>query len=233
MERTAAAFPVLPGRNAEDVGQILRSRPEEYRESRRNLGITLERAYLQPTPMGDFVISYAETDGNAAEAFAKMGTSELEINRDFVRMVKEVHGIDLSAPPAGPPPETVGSWTDPEVKVRGRGLAFCAPGIPGREDVGRAWAEEAFRTRKDEMTASRRALRQSIEVVTLQQTPQGPIISVYLEGEDPVEANRRFAASREPFDLWFKQELTKIFPPEIDFSQPLPPVKELFDSQAI
>src|SRR5437870_2356894 len=158
MERTAAAFPVLPGRDAEDVAQILRSRPEQYRESRRNLGITLERAYHEPTPMGDFVISYAETDGSAAEAVAKMGTSELEIDRDFARMIKEVHGIDLTVPAPGPPPETLLVWTDPEVKVRGRGLAFCAPPIPGKEDVGRAWAKEVSRPRKDEMTASRRAL---------------------------------------------------------------------------
>jgi hypothetical protein len=54
-----------------------------------------------------------------------------------------------------------------------------------------------------------------------------------LEGRDPVEANRRLAASTEPFDLWFKGELAKIFPPEIDFSQPLPPVKEMFDSDAL
>jgi hypothetical protein len=233
MERTASAFPVLPGKSAAEIVDMWRSRPDEYRDSRRNLGITLERGYHQSTPMGDFAVAYLETEGSPAEAFAKVGASELEIDRDFVRMVKDVHGIDLTAPPPGPPPETIAVWTDPEVKVRGRGLAFCAPGIPGQEDAGRAFGREAFRTRKDELTASRRALRQSVEVVTLQGTPQGPIICVYLEGEDPAEANRRFAASQDPFDLWFKDELTKVFPPEIDFSQPVPPVKELFDSQTM
>jgi hypothetical protein len=148
-------------------------------------------------------------------------------------MVFEVHGIDVTAPPQGAPPETLGAWTDPEVTTRGRGLAFCAPVMPGADEAGRAFAREAFETRRKEMTASRRELRQNVEVVTLQQTPMGQIACVYIEGEDPVEANRRFAESTSSFDTWFKDQLTTVFPPEIDFSKPVPPVREMFDSEAL
>jgi hypothetical protein len=59
------------------------------------------------------------------------------------------------------------------------------------------------------------------------------VAAVYLEGQDPWEGNRRFAASTSPFDSWFKDELKNIFPPYIDFWQPVPGVEELFDSEKI
>lgn len=236
MERTALAFPVKPGMSRDEVGaisQMFRDRPDEYRESRKRLGISLERAYHQPTPMGDFVIAYVESEEPGAQTMGKMAASELPIDHEFARLVMEIHGVDITAPPTGALPETIGNWVDPDVKTRGRGLGCCAPVIPGKEEAGRAFAKEAFQTRRDEMTASRRALGQSVEVVTLLDTPHGPITAIYLEGMDSVEANRRLAASTEPFDLWFKGELAKLYPPEVDFSQPIPPVTETFDSETI
>lgn len=236
MDRTVLVFPVLPGVSSDDIEKIsamFRARPDEYRESRGRLGITLERVYHQTTPMGDFAMVYGESEGSNAEAFAKMAKSELPIDRDFAALVKELHGVDITAPPQGPAPETVAVWVDPDAKSRGRGVAICAPLIPGADDAGRLFATEAFRTRVDEMTASRRALGQSVEVVTFLETPHGPISGIYLEGADPVAANRQLAASTEPFDVWFKDELAKIYPPEIDFSKPIPPVREMFDSETI
>jgi hypothetical protein len=71
------------------------------------------------------------------------------------------------------------------------------------------------------------------ELLTLQSTPQGDIIGIYIEGDDPAKGNAGFAASTEPFDLWFKEELTKIFPPAVDFSKPVEGVEEIFDSTKV
>jgi hypothetical protein len=71
------------------------------------------------------------------------------------------------------------------------------------------------------------------EVVTLLGTPMGPIVTVYVEGADPEASNVKFAASTAPFDVWFKEQLGTIFPPEIDFNQPAPAGREIFDSTAI
>jgi hypothetical protein len=65
------------------------------------------------------------------------------------------------------------------------------------------------------------------------QTPQGPVCGVYVEATDPFEANRTFAASREPFDVAFKEELRVLFPPFINFDQPVPGVTEIFDSHTL
>jgi hypothetical protein len=234
MARVTLPFPALPGKTEKDLRSIAEhflANPDEYTESRRRSGVTLERAYLQTTPMGMFVVAYQETTGSAADAIAALAQSSLPIDRFFVGAVKSIHGIDLTRPMPGPEPEVVGEWVDPAVTERGRGMAFCAPMIPGTEDRGRAWAKRTFSS--DGMTTSRRARGVSIEVVTLVQTPEGPVCAVYVEGDDPFEANQRFAASNDAFDVTFKEELTQLFPPFVDFGKPVPGITEIFDSRAV
>jgi hypothetical protein len=234
MARVAVPFPILPEKTADDVKHVIeefRRRPDEYAESRRRLGMTLEREYLQTTPMGMFTVVYIESASDFGEVAAALARSDLDFDKYFVNAVREIHGVDLTQPPVGPPPETVGEWVDPQVSGRRKGMACCAPMIPGTEDQGRAFMQDAFS--RPAMTESRRALQQNVEVVSVVQTPQGPVAAIYLEGEDPWEGNRRFAASTSTFDVWFKGELAKIFPPSIDFGQPIPGVEEIFDSRAL
>jgi hypothetical protein len=234
MYRTVLPFPVLAGKTEADIKSIaerFQADPEAYFESRRRVGVTLERAYWQHTPMGDFVVAYVESERSAADVIGSYAEQTSDLDRFFAATVKAVHGIDITEPPDGPPPETFGEWVDPVVTQRGRGMAFCAPLIPGQEAHGAAWTKGTFG--EEGMTTSRRALGQNIEVVTLSDTPQGPIAGVYLEGMDPYEANRTFAASTEPFDVAFKQELSTLFPPFVDFSQPVQGVTEIFDSLAL
>lgn len=231
MYKTAAAFPVLPGKDAKQVAAVLRGDPGGYIESRRRAGVHFERAYEMPTPMGTFLISYIESDGPFAESAAAAAQSDLPVDRAFVAAIKDVHGIDITVPAPGPPPEVLGDWVDETVTTRKRGLAFCAPVAPGQDEFGRSVSKEAYETRRDELTASRRAQGVSREIVVLNHTPAGDVAAVYFEADDPVEANRRFTESQAPYDVWFREQLSRIFPPEVDLSRPLPPITEVFDSQ--
>lgn len=234
MYRTVLPFPVLAGKTEADIRSIaerFQEDPDGYFESRQRVGVSLERAYLQHTPMGDFVVAYVESDRSAADVISTFAQQATDLDRFFAATVKAVHGIDITKLPDGPPPETYGEWVDPVVTQRLRGMAFCAPLIQGQEARGAAWAKGTFG--EEGMTTSRRALGQNVEVVTVSDTPQGPIAAVYLEGNDPHEANRTFAASTEPFDVAFKHELSTLFPPFIDFSQPVEGVTEIFDSLAL
>jgi len=231
MSRTALVFPVLPGKDARDIATEMKSRPREYEQSRRRLGITLERAYLQHTPMGDYVTAYVEAEGDLLEKFGRLPSSELDIDRYFVKAVKEIHGADLTQPMPGPLPETVAAWFDPTAKGRGRGMALCAPLAPGETERARAFVADAYH--RDEFTASRRRLNVSVELLTLHSTPQGDVVGIYIEGDDPAKGNAGFAASQDPFDLWFKEQLAKIFPPSVDFTKPVEGVEEIFDSTRI
>jgi hypothetical protein len=191
----------------------------------------MERAYQQHTPMGDYVTAYIEAEGDVLEVFAKLPLSELPIDRYFVKAVKEIHGADLTQPAPGLLRETVAAWSDPTAKGRGRGMAFCAPLAPGKTARARAFVADAYH--RKEFTASRRRLSVSVELITLHSTPRGDLVGIYIEGADPVKGNAGFAASEEPFDLWFKEQLTKIFPSSIDFSKPVEGVEEILDSTEI
>ena len=231
MSRMALTFPVLPGKDARDIADEMSSRPREYEESRRKHGITMERAYLQHTPMGDYVTAYLEAEGDVLEAFGKLASSDLDIDRYFEKASKEIHGTDLSQPMPGPAPETVAAWFDPMAKGRGRGMAFCAPLTPGETERARAFVADAYH--RDEFTASRRKLNVSAEVITLHSTPQGDLVGIYVEGDDPAKGNAGFAAAKDPFNLWFKEQLSQIFPPAIDFTKPVEGVEEIFDSTKV
>jgi hypothetical protein len=231
MTRAALVFPVVPGKDARDIAREMKSRPREYEQSRKRLGITMERAYLQHTPMGDYVVTYIENEGDIVKKFGEIASSDLDLDRYFTKAVKEIHGVDLAQPMPGPAPETVAVWTDAAVERRGRGFAFCAPLIPGQTETARAFVADAYH--RDEFAASRRRLHVSEELITLQSTPQGDIVGVYIEGDDPEEGNRGFAASQEPFDLWFKEQLATIFPPAIDFTKPVEGIEETFDSTKV
>jgi len=118
------------------------------------------------------------------------------------------------------------------VSERKPGLSFVAPLAPGKTDAGRAFANEAFNNRRQDHTESRRKIGVTHECIFLNQTPMGDLIVVYLEGDDPAEGNRKFAASRDAYDVWFKDECKKIFTPEIDFNDPLPAIQSLWSWEA-
>jgi hypothetical protein len=108
-----------------------------------------------------------------------------------------------------------------------------APLLPGKVEKGKAFTTEAFVTRRAEFAASRRAIDENAEIVTRVYTPMGEVIAAYLGGEDPAEANRKFAASNTPFDRWFKDGPKEFFPPQVNFNEPITGVHEIFDSQKL
>ncbi len=224
-------FPIVPGKEPviRDVCRQLQERRAEYEDSRGRMGVSVERAYIQDNPDGSAVVlAYIDADRSLNEGMSVMLASESPLDRYFIEREAEATGVDFRSLGKLPEPETVGQWLAPGNPQRARGLVFTAPLLPGKTDDGRAFAREAFVTRRAELTESRLAKRMTREEVFLNHTPAGDMIVVYIEGEDPVEANRQFAASHTPFDRWFKDRCKEIFPPYIDFNQPVPDNEEIF-----
>ena len=231
MAKFAFAVPELTGKDARSIPAYNKKNMSGYLASRKRASITMERVYLMPTPMGNFVIAYIEAAADFGTTMSNFLGGD-PFDKGFIARVKEVHGFDVSNPPPGPPPELIAEWWDPAAKERHAGLAFMAPVRPGMDNAGRAFAKEAFEKRKSEFAASRRALNQTGELVFINSTPNGEIICGYLEGPDPVAGNRKFAASKSPYDAWFKAECRRIFVDGIDFDQPLPPIEQIWDWSA-
>lgn len=76
----------------------------EHEASRRRLGITSERVWIQPTPDGDVAVAAIEAT-DIAEALNGISSSPEPFDVWFRDHCRTVHGIDLEA--GFPPPELV------------------------------------------------------------------------------------------------------------------------------
>lgn len=98
-------------------------------------------------------------------------------------------------------------------------LALALPCLPGGADKARQLADECAGQRRAEFDDFHRRAGLTAERWYLQQTPQGELILVVLEG-DPQGAIGKLGASEHPFDRWFKERVREIH--GVDFNQPLP-----------
>ncbi len=111
-----------------------------------------------------------------------------------------------------------------------RTLGFTAPILPGKSEYVWRFGKDIMGSRRMEMDESRKSIGQTRETVWIEPSPMGDVLVAYLEGQDSVRANKQFAASTRPFDLWFKRQAGAFT--GIDFGQPLPEgfVEVLFES---
>lgn len=110
MESLAFMLPITPGKTEEWRrwgGELLTTRRDEYLASRRRLGVDIERAYLQQTPLGDTAVIYLEGN-DLAGAFAGLAASQDAFDVWFRQRAKDLFsGLDLSQPLARPLAELV------------------------------------------------------------------------------------------------------------------------------
>jgi len=105
-------------------------------------------------------------------------------------------------------------------------FASAFPLLPGKLDAWRKFTQEMAGPRKKEHDESRRRLGLTIEMAWYQPTPHGDLVVVYGEADDVAGFFTRLAASQEPFDVWFKQQVQELH--GVDFNQPPPgPLPEL------
>lgn len=103
MAAVAFALPILPGQreNVRRLSEEVLASGElrdAYEESRRNLGIIREMAWLQPTPVGDMVIIYWESD-DPQHVLREIAASQDQFDTRFRQFVQS------SVPVADPPGE--------------------------------------------------------------------------------------------------------------------------------
>jgi len=108
MGTLAIALPCLTG-GAERLRAIAREcdgpRRADFDDFHRRVGLTSERWFLQQTPQGELLI--LQLEGDPIGALGKLAGSNHPFDVWFREAVREVHGVDLSEPLPGPPPELV------------------------------------------------------------------------------------------------------------------------------
>jgi hypothetical protein len=101
MGHYAFANPVLAGKLDAwkiYIKEMNGPRNKERNESRKKVGLSVERVWLQHTPMGDFAVVYWEAKdiGRVFEGLIKSDAPFDKWFRD--KILVEVHGMDLSKP---------------------------------------------------------------------------------------------------------------------------------------
>ena len=121
--RYAIPFPVAPGKTDADAGSIaayFKANMDQYRESRKRLGTTMERVYLQATPMGSIVIAYVETEHSFGDWMKALLTSDLEVDRKFIDLTAESTGSTSASHRPARHPRRSGSGSIPRSRRGGR-----------------------------------------------------------------------------------------------------------------
>jgi predicted ester cyclase len=84
-------------------------RRAEFEASRRRLGVTAERGFLQRTPNGDLAVVVFEVS-DPTRLLTSAASSTAQLDADFRSYLLDVFGLDLTQMPATPPSEQVFDW---------------------------------------------------------------------------------------------------------------------------
>ena len=106
-------------------------------------------------------------------------------------------------------------------------MTFAVPLLPGKTEAWKQALGEITGSRHREYGESRRRMGISREVVSLQETPQGDYVVVFLEADDPGSVVGRYLESDAPFDKWFADTILK-GTHGLDASQPPPPTNQVY-----
>jgi len=173
-------------------------RSTEQLASRKRLGVTKERGYLQQTPEGPLFVVYVE--GPRADQFLQnMSQSTDNYDKWFLQNIQTLHGINLQT---GKPPVIQHAYTlTTSAPINNKSVAFCAP-LPKEEVEDWQKFNRDLKARSPEHIASLERAGVRKQVVCLNDTPQGPVVCVYMEGIDQL-ANLKMWTSDDKFDRWF------------------------------
>ena len=109
-------------------------------------------------------------------------------------------------------------------------LCGAFPILPGKTEAGREFAKTVMGQKRSEFSQALKKHGISKESWFLQKTPQGDMLIVHFEADDVEKAFEVLAKSKDPFHVWFKEQVKSIT--GIDMEQPMegpapPPPEEI------
>jgi hypothetical protein len=104
-------------------------------------------------------------------------------------------------------------------------IGLVLPVLPGKTEALRNFFKVVKKEKWNEFGKSQKRSGTDKERDFLLSTPMGDMVIVYLESKDMNKTFGEFAASKDPFDVWFKGELKNLT--GVDLNQPSGPLPEL------
>lgn len=90
------------------------------------------------------------------------------------------------------------------------GFAFSIPIVPGNEELDRRTLDEMLGARREEYETALRAAGLTRQAIWHQETPNGTVAVVYVEGDDPEAGLAQFGSSGEPLNTWFRERMKEV-----------------------
>jgi hypothetical protein len=104
-------------------------------------------------------------------------------------------------------------------------ISLAVPVLPGKTEALQNMYKVLKKEKWNDFVKSEKKTGTEKERNFLQSTPMGDIVIIYLESKDMKKTFESFAASKDSFDVWLKEEFKKIT--GIDFNRPSGPLPEL------
>ena len=234
MSSTAITFRILPGMTPAALGFIKEAvgpRGAEHDESRRRLGITREKAWIENTNEGDVLVFFFE-GGDLKAAMSMLGESDNMYDLWFREKMFTLTGADLCDLRQVKPSELI---FEAQVDTPGGGAASTAVVLhilPGETGEMSQLVEQLAGPRAEEYRdmLQRHGLERSR--MYLQRRPSGETVVLYAEGRDPGASIAGFARSSQPFDAWLREMMLKVNGTDFIRRQTAPPPHLLLDWKA-
>lgn len=109
--------------------------------------------------------------------------------------------------------------------------ALMAPLLPGKTEVDRAAMISCWRGERREPWSAPGDVRASLSrPFSIQPTPNGDIVVVYVEADNIKAAFKAMATSDDPFDQWFRDHTREVH--GINLEDGFPPPEQIMDFRA-
>ena len=209
MAISATVLHILPGKTGEylDLARHIREGVlADHQASRSNLGITAERIWVETTNFGDVLIFYLEGD-HLETSFQLLAESRDPYDLWYKERMLAITGVDLGKPEAVTLSKLV--FESPEFAMEGpvSRVATVFPILPGLKNEWREWVDELTVSRQEEYRGYLWRYGLTVERFFLEEGPEGNMVILYAEGEDPGAAIAKFSRSHHPFDIWMREEM--------------------------
>jgi hypothetical protein len=99
-------------------------------------------------------------------------------------------------------------------------FAFSIPVVPGKEELDRSTLDEMAGARREEYEAALQQAGITRQAIWHQETPDGTVAVVYVEGDDPEAGIAQFGSSEEPLNAWFRERMMEVHGIDISDAQP-------------
>jgi len=106
---------------------------------------------------------------------------------------------------------------------------FAAPILPGKTEMWKQAVKEITGPRIREFEDANVRMGITRHAASLQVTPSGDFVVVYIEGDDPDSVIGKYFSSDHPYDRWFAQTVLKGVHGMDVTQQPPPPTQAFVD----